>query len=313
MARASAPGQSSTEVGLHVTTRHRSFGSKLHDYGGSLLFLAPFLLFWLAFVFYPLAYSFNTSLHRWNSLTGDAGFIGFHNYYNILLNQNSVLFTRFWSGMAHTALFVVITVPSLVVLALLLAILVSDSPWRNFYRPIFYIPGVLSVTVACSIWRWNFQDPGLINTYLHLNVNWFETEPWAWLTIIITTLWWTVGLNMVILLAGILEIPKDYHEAAMIDGATWLQRVWSITVPILRPVIGFVVVTQTLASFGLFGQSQLITLGGPGEDTTPIVLYIFNEVFKSSNYATASAMTFLLGVVLIAIAAVQLRFLRRQA
>jgi multiple sugar transport system permease protein len=313
MARASAPGQPAVGTRIGAGVHRQPLGSKLRDYGGSLLFLAPFLLFWLAFVFYPLAFSFNTSLHKWNTLTGDAGFIGFRNYYNILFNRDSILFTRFWSGMAHTALFVVVTVPLLVVLALMLAILVADSPWRNFFRPVFYIPGVLSVTVACAIWRWNFQDPGLINTYLHLNVNWFETEPWAWLTIIITTLWWTVGLNMVILLAGILEIPKDYHEAAMIDGATWLQRVRSITVPILRPVLGFVVVTQTLASFGLFGQSQLITAGGPGEDTTPIVLYIFNQVIQNSNYATASAMTFILGVFLILISIMQLRSLRRQA
>ncbi len=313
MARASIPESPTIGARRGAVAHRRSLGNKLRDYGGSLLFLIPFILFWLAFVFYPLAYSFNTSLHRWSALSGDEGFVGFRNYHNILFNPDSALYSNFWSGMVHTALFVVITVPSLVVLALVLAILVADSPWRNFFRPVFYIPAVLSVTVACAVWRWIFQDPGLINTYLGLHINWLETEPWAWLTIIITTLWWTVGLNMVILLAGVLEIPRDYHEAAMIDGATWFQRVRGITLPILSPVLGFVVITQTLASFGLFGQPQLITRGGPGDDTTSIVYRIFNEVYSGNNYATASAMTFLLGLVLVVISIVQLRFLRRQA
>ena len=311
MAGTSARRQSSVGATLRVSMRRRPLGSNLRDYCGSLLFLMPFLLFWIAFVVYPLVFSFNTSLHKWNTLTGDAGFIGFRNYYNILFNSSTILFARFWTGMEHTVLFVVITVPLLVLLALLLAILVADSPWRSVFRPIFYIPGVLSVTVACSIWKWIFQTPGLVSTYLHLNVDWLTQTIPAWTTIIVTTLWWTVGINMVILLAGVLEIPKDYHEAAMIDGASWFRRVLHITIPILRPVLGFVVITQTLASFGLFGQTQLITGGGPGEETTPIVQYIYNEA-TGNNYATASAMTFLLGLVLIAIAIVQLRFLRRQ-
>lgn len=294
-------------------TRRGHGATRFLDYSGSFLFLLPFLLFWLAFVLYPLIFSFITSLHRWNTLSGDQGFVGFRNYYNILFNPNSLYFNQFWPGMEHTVLFVVITVPCLVLLALLLALLLADAPWRNVFRPIFYIPSVLSVTVACAIWRWIFQSPGLINNYLGLNVNWLTTEPWAWMTIIITTLWWTVGLNMVILLAGVLEIPKDYYEAAMIDGTGWLGRVRYITLPILRPILSFVVITQTLASFGLFGQAQLITLGGPGEETTPIVLYIFSETSTNNNFAIGSAMTFLLGVVLIVLSLVQLPFLRSQA
>lgn len=311
MSRASMRGQPSIEAVIRVHARRRPLAYRVRDYGGSFLFLVPFLLFWIAFVVYPLVFSFITSLHRWNTLTGDAGFIGLRNYYNILINAGSILFTRFWSGMEHTVLFVVITVPSLVILALVLALLIAESPWRGIFRPVFYVPGVLSVAVASAIWKWIFQSPGLISTYLNVNINWLtETVP-AWATIIVTTLWWTVGINMVILLAGILEVSKDYHEAAMIDGATWLQRVVHVTIPILRPVLGFVVITQTLASFGLFGQTQLITGGGPGEETTPIVQYIYNEA-TGNNYATASAMTFLLGLVLIIIAIAQLRFLRQQ-
>lgn len=281
------------------------------DYFSSFLFVVPFLLFWLGFVVYPLLFAFNTSLHRWSTLSGDLGFVGWRNYYNILFNTNSLFHDEFWTGLGHTALFTVITVPLLVVLSLTLAILLAGSAWRHIFRPIFYIPSVLSVTVACAVARWIFQNPGMIDTTLHLDINWLLTEPWAWITLVLTTVWWTVGVNMVILLAGVLEVPKDYHEAGMVDGAGWLQRQWFITLPILRPVLGFVVITQTLASFGLFGQAQLITGGGPGEETTPIVLYIFNEV-NNNNFSIAAAMTFLLGVVLIILALGQMRFLRSQ-
>lgn len=312
MAQAQTQLSGSSTMGTSQGSVGRRVRAKLFDYSGSFLFLLPFLLFWLAFVLYPLIFSFITSLHRWSTLTGDQGFVGFRNYYNILLNSDSLYFNQFWPGMEHTALFVVITVPCLVVLSLLLALLLAEAPGRNIFRPIFYIPSVLSVTVACAIWRWIFQTPGLINNYLGVNINWLTTEPWAWVTIIVTTLWWTVGLNMVILLSGLLEIPKDYYEAAMIDGAGWFGRIRYITLPILRPILSFVVITQTLASFGLFGQSQLITLGGPGEETTPIVLYIFNETSANNNFAIGSAMTFLLGLVLIVLALLQLPFLRSQ-
>lgn len=290
--------------------RRRPLLVAVRDYGGSLLFLAPYLLFFIAFLLAPLIYAFILSLHNWNILAGDQGFVGLRHYGYILFRPDSILFTEFWSGMAHTALFAIITVPLLVGIALALALLLATSPFRTLFRMIFFIPSILSVTIACTIWLWIFGSGGLLNKYLGQSIPWLTTQPWAWMTIIITTLWWTVGINMVILLAGVLDVPREYHEAAMIDGATAWQRVVHITLPSMRPILGFVVITQMLASFGLFAQPQLLTGGGPGEETTSITLYIYNEAFSKNNLATASAMSFALGLVLVLIALVQLRFFR---
>lgn len=298
--------------GSRHRARRRPLGVRVRDYGGSFLFLVPYLLFFVAFLLAPLIYAFILSLHNWNTLSGDQGFVGFRHYGYILFTPGSTLFGEFWGGMAHTALFVAVTVPLLVGLSLLLALLVADAPLRGLFRTVLYIPSILSVTVASTIWLFIFQSGGLLDTYLRQDIPWLTTQPWAWLTIIITTLWWTMGFNMIVLLNGVLTVPRDYHEAAMIDGAGAARRVWSITLPTIRPILAFVFITNVLASFGLFAQAQLLTGGGPGDETRPITLYIYNAAFGSDNLATASALSFTLGLILVAVALVQLRLFRAQ-
>jgi multiple sugar transport system permease protein len=219
--------------------------------------------------------------------------------------------------MENTVLFSVISVPLLVIVALIFALLLATGPARNFFRAIYYVPSVLSVAVAMTIWLWIFNSNGIANTYLHQSLPWLIQQPYAWLTIFISTLWWTPGFNMVILLAGIMEVPNDYHEAARIDGASGLQRIWYITLPILRPVLAFVIITQMIASFGLFGQPFILThggpstIGGPTQSTMPVALQIYNEAFgNDQNLALASTESFVLGVILIILAVMQLRFFR---
>jgi ABC-type sugar transport system permease subunit len=120
---------------------------------------------------------------------------------------------------------------------------------------------------------------------------------------------------MIVLLAGLLGIPNDYYEAAKIDGANGLQRILFITLPLLRPVLAFVTITQMIASFGLFGQPFILTHGGPGvggptKSTTPVALQMYNEAFGTQNLALACAMSFILGVILIVLAVLQIRFFR---
>jgi multiple sugar transport system permease protein len=293
-----------------TAVRKGSLGFKLRDYAGSFAFLIPYLAFAILFLYAPLIYAFILSLHQWSTIAGDQGFVGLLHYHTLFLKSSSIYFQNFWAGIEHTALFVVITVPLLVAISLGLALLLANAPFRAFFRAIFYIPAVLSVTVACTIWLWIFQNPGLLTSMFHVNVDWTTTQPWAWVTIIVTTLWWTIGFNMVILLAGIIEVPNDYHEAAKIDGARAWQRVLHITIPLIRPILAFVTITQMIASFGLFGQSYVITRGGPSQSTQPITMYILNEAFGDFNLAMASAMSFVLGIILIVLAILQFRLFR---
>jgi multiple sugar transport system permease protein len=291
--------------------RRRSFMASLADSLGSFLFVVPYLLFFIAFLFGPLVYAFILSLHKWDTLTGDLGFIGLSHYQTFLFDSADIHFHDFYQALGNTALFTVITVPLLVGVGLILALLVAEAPGQSFWRSLFYIPNVLSVSVVGALWLWIFQTGGIVDTYVHnKNLDWLANQPWAWMVLIITTLWWTVGGAMVILLAGVVEVPKDYHEAAKIDGANGLQRILYITVPILRPILAFVSITTMLASVSMVGQSLLITNGGPNQSTQTIFLYIYNEGFGRSNLGTAAAMSFVVGLIMVVISVMALRFFR---
>jgi multiple sugar transport system permease protein len=168
-----------------------------------------------------------------------------------------------------------------------------------------------------TVWLWILQNGGVLSSYLHHNIPWLIQQPWAWVSVIVATLWWTPGFNMIVLLAGLLGIPNDYYEAAKIDGANGLQRILFITLPLLRPVLAFVTITQMIASFGLFGQPFILTHGGPStiggvtQSTMPVALQMYNETFgTTSNLALACAMSFVLGIILIILAVLQIRFFR---
>jgi multiple sugar transport system permease protein len=290
----------------------RSPGTAARDYLGSFLFVVPFLLFFGFFTIWPLIYAFWVSLHTWTTVSGDHGFVGLTHYYNLFFQYNTFDTVRnYWSGMKVTVFFAIISVPLLVLVALIFALLLASGPFRSFFRTVYYVPAVLSITVAMTVWLWILQEGGIASTYLHRDIPWLIDQPWAWVSIFLATLWWTPGFNMIILLAGIIDVPGDYHEAAKIDGANGLQRILYITIPLLRPVLAFVTITQMIASFGLFGQPFLLTHGGPGTSTTPVALSMYNEAFGADqNLGLASAESFVLGIILIIIAVIQLRFFR---
>lgn len=297
--------------------RRRSLGGRLADYGGSFLFVVPYLLFFIAFIAWPVAYALWISLRNWTTTGGDAGFTGLRHYYNLLFNWKLDVTVYFWQSLENTAFYAVVTIPLLVALSLSLALLLLNAPWRTFFRAIFYVPAVLSVAVAMTIWLFVLQNGGVLDTYLHSGIPWLIRQPWAWVSIILATLWWTPGFNMIVFLAGLLGIPNDYYEAAKIDGANGFHRFWYITLPLLRPVLAFVTITQMIASFGLFGQPFILTHGGPGiggitQSTTPVALEMYNETFgPDQNLALACAMTFILGIILVILALLQIRFFFR--
>jgi multiple sugar transport system permease protein len=293
--------------------RGKPLGFRIRDYLGSFLFVLPYLLFFIAFLLGPLLYALFMSFNNWQTIGGNQGFIGWTHYYNILFNSASVDFEDFWRGMRNTAFFVVVSVPLLVLIPFCLALLLANAPFRDFFRAVFYLPAVLSVTVAMTIWLWVFNPQGVLNGWLHTNTQWLINAPTAWFAIIISTVWWTIGFNMVVLLAGVIDVPNDYYEAAKIDGANTWQRIWYITVPVLRPILAFVTITQTLASFNLFGQPFILTQGGPEHATEPIMYTVYLTAFGSEqDLGMAATMSFVLGAVLVIVSLFLLRFFRAQ-
>jgi multiple sugar transport system permease protein len=213
-------------------------------------------------------------------------------------------------------------VPFLVVIPLLLAVLLNTkTPGRNIFRAIYFSPWSLSVAVVSLLWWWIFQSQGgLVNYYLAdlgLRVpRWLSSMPWAWVAVVVCTVWWTAGFNMIILLAALQDIPDYLYEAAAIDGATGLQSFFRITLPMLQPVLLFIITTSIIASFNLFGQPFFMTSGGQGLAVDggalePIMLRIYREGFVRNFQGNAAAMSFVVATIMIAVSYFNFKIFRR--
>jgi multiple sugar transport system permease protein len=282
-------------------------------------FLAPFLVLFALFVLVPAVYGLVISLHRWNSLVPVHPFIGLQNYVD-LVTPGSLTFSDFWSSMRATGIFTVFSVPLLIVVPLLAAVLLNQNlKGTTFFRGVFFAPYVLGVAVIGVIWKY-LLDPqaGVVNHLLGLiglpdQTPWTVDVPWAWVSLVGVTIWWTAGLNTVILLAGLKGINADLYEAAALDGAGTVRKFWSVTLPGLRPVMIFVTTTTILASANMFGQSFLLTQGGPGTETRSAIMFIADQGLAQGNMGAASAMSYLLFAVLAVISVVNFRIQREKA
>lgn len=225
----------------------------------------------------------------------------------------------FWLSFGNTVLFVVLSTPLIVGMGLLLAMALNrPGRWTGVLRTIFFAPYVLSVSVLTLIWAF------LLNPQLGLIGELFRNlglDPISWLTsptlampaIVIATLWWTVGFNVVLYLAGLQDIDKSLYEAASIDGAGYLKRFRDITWPGLRRTTLLVMVLQIIASFQIFGQVFIMTRGGPNGATRVSIQHIYESAFRDFNLGYASAMSVFLFVVMIAFSVLQFRFSREES
>lgn len=283
------------------------------------LYLLPHALLFLTFTIFPIVYGIYISVHRWDPLASTQPFVG-GEFYRNLFTPGTPQSDFFWHALLNTVIFTVISVPLLVATALGLAQLVYRPVFgRAVFRAIFFMPGILSVSVMGILWKWMFDNQsGLVNIVLG---QWFglsplaflTTEGLAWIPIIVGTVWWTIGFNMTLYIAAMANVPQSLYEAAELDGANGWHKFRFITLPLLSPTTLFVVVTTVLASFQLFGQSQVITGGGPTRSTQSVIMYITEEAFSNNQFSSATAMSFLFGLLLLIFTAIQFRTLARDS
>ncbi len=280
------------------------------------LFLAPYVLLFATFVLVPAVYGLWISLHDWDYLLPGKPFVGLDNY-QALLDGNSAVFDFFWQSMQATGIFTVLSVPLLIAVPLAIALLLNRSfPGRTFFRAVYFAPYVLGVAVIGVLWRF-LLDPnlGAVNALLDLvglpaATPWTTDLPWAWISLVGVTVWWTLGFNAVIYLAGLQDIPKELYEAARVDGAGRWGQFRHVTLPGLRPVLLFVVTTTILASANVFGQSYILTRGAPGNETRSAIMYILEQGLRQYNMGAASAMSYVLTLCLIVISLINFRLFR---
>jgi multiple sugar transport system permease protein len=282
------------------------------------LFLLPYLMLFATFVLAPAVYGLWISLHEWDYLLPGKPFVGIDNY-RALFDSASPVFDFFWQSMQATGIFTVFSVPLLVVVPLAIALLLNRSfPGRTFFRAVYFAPYVLGVAVIGVLWRF-LLDPnlgavnGLLDTLgLPNGTPWTTGLPWAWISLVGVTVWWTLGFNAVIYLAGLQDISRELYDAAKVDGAGRWAEFRNVTLPGLRPVLLFVVINTILASANMFGQSYLITQGAPGQETRTAIMYIAEEGLRSYRMGSAAAMSYLLTLALLIVSMITFRLFREK-
>jgi multiple sugar transport system permease protein len=277
-----------------------------------LLYLAPFLVFFLVFQVYPVFYGVYVSLTAWDLLS-EPRFVGLANYTGLF--QDGL----FWTSFRNTVLFVALDAPLAVLVPLGLALLINEHmPGLTAFRSAFVTPLMISVSSVGVLWTW-FYNPtfGLINYYAQLlglpGQHWLSEAGLAMVAIVITTVWWTSGFNMVLFLAGLQNIPEHLYDAAKVDGAGTLAIFRNITLPGLRPTLLFVGVTTIINTFRVFGQVLVMTNGGPFDSTRTIVQHIYETGFHFFRMGGAAAIAWVLFLIVMVFTLIQFRLQRESA
>lgn len=262
------------------------------------LFLLPFLSVWLLLLIFPLIKGIWMSLNDWDIVSGRLSkSFGFYNYIDLYYDP------LFWQALKNTLIFVFFTVASVTIVSLLLAVALNrEGRVYGFFRSIFFASSVLSVTVVTLIWIMMFnKDRGLIAAFVEFwggeGFDWLTSPHLAMPAIIITTIWWGLGLPFMLFLAGLQQIPQDMNDAARLEGIKSWQKLWYITLPQLRRTVILVIITQTVLHFQVFGQAAIMTKGGPSGATRTLVQYIYDNGIRQPDmmgYASALAMILLL-------------------
>jgi len=261
------------------------------------IFVFPAVLLFLIFTAYPIIQSLLLSFQK--SEGGIRSFVGIDNY--IRLFQDPL----FYQSITNTLIILVIQVPIMIFLALVLANLMNSSMLRmkGFFRVSFFSPAVTSLVSASIIFLLLLNpDYGLINyiiSFIGIDaIGWLNDPFWAKVSVVLVMIWRWTGYNMIILLAGLQNISEDLYEAARIDGAGPIRQFFSITIPQLKPVIMFTVITSTIGTLQLFDEPYNLTGGGPVFSTTTITMYLYQNAFQYFDFEYASAIAYVVVLII---------------
>jgi multiple sugar transport system permease protein len=280
---------------------------------GGIWFVLPFMAVYAAFVLWPLLYGLGMSFFDTSLVRAESRFVGLDNYVRLFADA------EVWRTLGITVLFTIGSTIPLVVIALVMALLVQTGVRGQWlWRFVYFAPFLLPVATVVLIWQWLFSgDYGLLNAALTgiglPEVGWLTDPAVGLWSVVLLTVWWTIGFNFLLYLAALQAIPAQLYEAAEIDGAGGWRRLFGITLPLLNRTTGLVIVLQVLASLKLFDQAYILyrANGGPGGSATPILQYVYDTGFTDYRLGYASAISYVFFVLIILIALVQARLSRR--
>ncbi|SMC24014.1 carbohydrate ABC transporter membrane protein 1, CUT1 family (TC 3.A.1.1.-) [Clostridium acidisoli DSM 12555] len=282
------------------------------------LYLLPALTIMSVFIIYPLIKSFIMS------------FYGKYNYfkdivYSYTLDNYKTVLTdpTFWRALKNTMIFVLGVVPTSIILSILIALMLNSKiRFKGLFRTCFFMPYVTSLVAVSIVWRWIYhKDYGILNYFLNLvgihGISWLDDPNVAMIALIILAIWKNIGYNVIIFLAGLQTIDKQYELAAQIDGANYFKRVWHIIIPLLAPTTLFVTIVSVIGSFKVFDEVYALfsysgSVAGPSDSALTVVFYIFRKFYGEWNFGVASAASFILFLIIMIFTGLQFWYSKRR-
>ncbi|NUU95556.1 ABC transporter permease [Marinitoga sp. 1135] len=278
----------------------------------TLILLSPFLIIFMVFGIFPIGYSFFMSFTNYTGLNPHFDFVGFSNYTRAFSDD------VFLKALKNTFIFVIGTIPFTTTFSLILAVLINSKslPLKDLFKAGFFLPSVISMVVISTIWIYLYSANGFFNQMLPLigikplGTSWLASTKTALLAIMIMDIWAAIGYYTILFLAGLQSIPGEVYEAASIDGASKIQTFFSITLPLLKPTMFFIISLNTIRSFQIFAEIFTMTGGGPSNATQTVVHYLYQTSFRQFDMGYASAIAYILMTIILIFTIIQKRLLR---
>lgn len=294
-----------------AVTRKGKFSRFMSKYSMAYLFIAVPMVSMLVFIIIPMVVSFWWSLNDYSGLSAPI-FVGLKNYIQLFTDDKI-----FIKSLVNSSVFVLLGMSIGPTLGLLTALLLNQKVhFQSLFRTAYYLPVMTSLVVVSTIWVMLYNQNGIINSVLSSlgvhSVGWLANPKVALVSIVLASVWQGFGFETVVFLAALQSIPKEYYEAAMIDGANAFDRFWYITLPSLRSVILFAYIVGIIGSYQVFDQIFIMTSGGPVYSTSSIVLHLFNK-FMDLRLGYASAIAYILFAILVIFSYLQMRFFGEKA
>ena len=291
-----------------VNRRSKGGGMAIAQRRAGLLFVTPYILFFLLLQLAAFAFAIWVSFHHYDLLALDNPFVGLRNYTRLTVNEDFLIALR------NTTEYAVVVVILQTAFALLLAVLLNSKiKGRNFFRTTWYTPSVASSVVISMIFLYVYHPTGLLNSILglvgiHTTEAYLQSTTWALPAIMFLNVWTTAPTFMLMFLAALQDIPKEIYEASSVDGASAPRKLFSITIPLLRPIIFLVVSLGIIGAFQIFDQAFIMTKGGPLKATLTVALLIYDNLFVDTGaVGVACAEAIVLGIIIFALTLISRR------
>ncbi|MGM0409203.1 MAG: carbohydrate ABC transporter permease [Bacillota bacterium] len=276
--------------------------NKIKRWGAGYLLLLPSLIIYSMFLLYPIFKTIYNSFFIYNLTTFE--FVGFNNYINLFTDS------IFIQSIKNTLLFVFISTPLVLIFSLAISLIIAELKKQYLYLSLFYLPHIASGVSIFLTWKMIYSYNGLINNVFGLNIDFLGNSNIAIYSLILVLIYIAVGQPIILLTGAINNIPEEYYEAAEIDGINWLQRIYYITIPLIKPTILYLMIVRTIGAFNVFVIIQLLTGGGPYYKTSTIAFQLYKTVFQFNEYGLASTMGSILLVIVTILTVFQYRFLK---